>query len=63
MFFVEVMSQTRKHKRKILVSIVYSVFLGNTSISAFTKQFTNIVRALRLKNKQCYIMGDLKKKS
>ena len=54
--FVEVMSQTRKHKRKILVGIVYRP--PNTSISAFTEQLTNIVRTLRIENKQCYIMGD-----
>ena len=54
--FVEVMSQTRKHKRKILVVIVYRP--TNTSISAFTKQIANIVCTLRIENKQCYIMGD-----
>ena len=54
--FVEVMSQTRKHKRKILVGIVYRP--PNTSISAFTEQITNIVRTLRIENNQCYIMGD-----
>ena len=54
--FVEVMSQTRKHKRKILVGIVYRP--PNTSINAFTEQLTNSVRTLRIENKQCYIMGD-----
>ena len=50
------MSQTRKHKRKILVGIVCSP--PNTSISAFTEQITNIERTLRIENQQCYIMVD-----
>ena len=54
--FVEVMSQTRKHKRIILVGIVYRP--PHISISAFTEQITNSVRTLRIENKQCYIMGD-----
>ena len=54
--FVEVMSQTRKHKRKILVGIVYRP--TDTSISAFTEQITHIIRTLITENKQCYIMGD-----
>ena len=57
--FVKVIVQTRKHKRKILVGIVYRP--PNTSISAFTEQITNIVRTLRIENKQCYIMGDFNK--
>ena len=44
--FVEVVSQTRKHKRKILVSVVHRP--PNTSISAFTEQIINIVRTLKI---------------
>ena len=54
--FVEEIVQTIKHKRKILVDIVYRP--PNRSISAFTEQITNSVRTLRIENKQCYIMGD-----
>ena len=50
------MSQTRKHKRTILVGIVYKP--PNTSMSAFTDQITNSVRRLTIENKQCYVMSD-----
>ena len=52
--FVVVIVQTRKHKRTILVGIVYRP--QNTSISAFRQQITNIVRTLRIENHQWYIM-------
>ena len=55
--FVEVIVQTRKHKRKILVGIVYRP--RNTIISAFPEQITNIVRTLRIEN-NCFIMSDFK---
>ena len=54
--FVEVISQTRKHKRKILVGIVYRP--TDTGLCAFTEQIIHIVHTLIIENKQCYIMGD-----
>ena len=56
MFFVWVMSQSRKHKRNILVGIAH--IPPNTCTKAFTEQITDIVRTLQIENKQDYLMGD-----
>ena len=54
--FVEVKSQFKKHKKKILVGVVYRP--PNTNINVFTEQIINTIHTLKIENKQCYIMGD-----
>ena len=54
--FVEVKSQFKKQKKKILVGVVYRP--PNTNINAFTEQIVKIIHSLKIENKQCYIMGD-----
>ena len=54
--FVEVASQFKKHKKKILVGVDYRP--PNTNINAFTEQIITIIHTLKNLNKQCYIMGD-----
>ena len=54
--FVEIKSQFKKRKKKILVGVVYRT--TNTNINAFTEQIIKIMHTLKIGNKQCYIMGD-----
>ena len=53
---VEIKSQFKKHKKKILVGVIYRP--PNTNINAFTEQIIKIIHTLKIGNKQCYIMGD-----
>ena len=53
--FVEVKSHFKKHKRQILVGVVYRP--PNTNINAFTEQIIKSIHTLNIENKQCYIMG------
>ena len=54
--FVEVKSQFKKHKKNILIGVVYRP--PNTNSNAFREQIIKIIHTFKIENKQCYIMDD-----